>query len=248
MKQTFKNAIWRLAVLICVFALTLGGISAVWAQEVDDETRQTLISNAEGLVNSLVHLTDEDIADLEKSTDSFTLQAVDAWKTSRDELGAIVEDAENPETTLETKGSNYTVTVSRTFEHFPAGFVFIFNRSLNPETLTIDTRMPIGTTLGRAGLNTLVGILTVFCVLIFLSFVISLLKYIPGLLQPKAAPAAPASPARQAPAAAEETIDDEEEDDDALIAVIAAAIAASEGTTPDGFVVRSIRRVSRRAY
>ena len=32
------------------------------------------------------------------------------------------------------------------------------------------------------------------------------------------------------------------EDDDELVAVIAAAIAASEGTTTDGFVVRSIKR------
>ena len=31
----------------------------------------------------------------------------------------------------------------------------------------------------------------------------------------------------------------------ALIAVIAAAIAAAEGTSPDGFVVRSIRKVKR---
>ena len=32
----------------------------------------------------------------------------------------------------------------------------------------------------------------------------------------------------------------------AVIAVIAAAIAAAEGTTTDGFVVRSIRKVNRR--
>ena len=30
-----------------------------------------------------------------------------------------------------------------------------------------------------------------------------------------------------------------------MIAVIAAAIAAAEGTSPDGFVVRSIRKVKR---
>jgi hypothetical protein len=34
----------------------------------------------------------------------------------------------------------------------------------------------------------------------------------------------------------------EEMDDTELVAVIAAAIAAAEGTTTDGFVVRSIKR------
>ena len=39
-----------------------------------------------------------------------------------------------------------------------------------------------------------------------------------------------------------ETVTANEEDDSELIAVIAAAIAASEQTSTDSFVVRSIRR------
>ena len=44
-----------------------------------------------------------------------------------------------------------------------------------------------------------------------------------------------------APVQAEENLADDGE----LVAVIAAAIAAAEGTTTDGFVVRSIRKVKR---
>ena len=94
--------------------------------------------------------------------------------------------------------------------------------------------------LEKAGLNTLLGMGTVFVMLIFMSFIISLIKYVPALLNgtskkkkeeaPKAAPA-------PAVAAAVEEMDDTE-----LVAVIAAAIAAAEGTTTDGFVVRSIKR------
>ena len=47
--------------------------------------------------------------------------------------------------------------------------------------------------------------------------------------------------AQAAPAQAEENLADDGE----LVAVIAAAIAAAEGTTTDGFVVRSIRKVKR---
>ena len=38
----------------------------------------------------------------------------------------------------------------------------------------------------------------------------------------------------------------QEADNSELIAVIAAAIAASEGTSTDGFVVRSIRKINRK--
>ena len=56
------------------------------------------------------------------------------------------------------------------------------------------------------------------------------------------APAQAAAPVNAAaPAQAEENLADDGE----LVAVIAAAIAAAEGTTTDGFVVRSIRKVKR---
>ena len=96
----------------------------------------------------------------------------------------------------------------------------------------------------NAALNTLIGMGTVFIVLIFIAWLISLFKYI-GVIQDKltkkkAAPAPAAAPAPVAAPAAEEAV---EEDDLELIAVIAAAIAASEGAeSTDGFVVRSIKR------
>ena len=100
-------------------------------------------------------------------------------------------------------------------------------------------------------MNTVMGLGTVFVILIFLIFVISLFKYIPGLVEGKKKESAPA-PAAAAPApvvaapVAEPAVEDVT-DDGELIAVIAAAIAASEGkTSTDGFVVRSIRKVNRR--
>ena len=56
---------------------------------------------------------------------------------------------------------------------------------------------------------------------------------------PVRAAAPKAAPAPAVAAAVEEA---EEMDDTELVAVIAAAIAAAEGTTTDGFVVRSIKR------
>ena len=96
----------------------------------------------------------------------------------------------------------------------------------------------MGETMKKAGLNTLMGIGIVFCVLVFLSLIISLFKLIPS---PKKPEPVRSIPAPAAPAAFEEEAEDET-DDLELVAVITAAIAASEGKAPEGYMVRSIRR------
>ena len=106
----------------------------------------------------------------------------------------------------------------------------------------------------KAGLNTVLGMGTVFSVLILISLIISALGIIPKLQEraknkpveeqksePKVvispAPAVQSAPVVQGPELA---------GDLELVAVIAAAIAAYEGAaSTDGFVVRSIRKVRR---
>lgn len=108
--------------------------------------------------------------------------------------------------------------------------------------------MSYGEILIKALTNTLLGMGTVFIVLIFIAFLISLLPKLTGLIESvgrkKTAPAAPASKQPAAPAAASAPEPEQEElaDDLELVAVITAAIAASEGVPADGFVVRSIKR------
>ena len=102
-----------------------------------------------------------------------------------------------------------------------------------------------GDRMARAGMNTLMGMGTVFVVLIFIAFLKSRFKYISRLenwfrnRKTKSEPAAAAIAAEE-PAAAEEEAD--ETDDLALVAVITAALAASLETSPDKLIVRSIRR------
>ncbi|MBQ3790874.1 MAG: OadG family protein [Lachnospiraceae bacterium] len=96
----------------------------------------------------------------------------------------------------------------------------------------------------KAGLNTLLGMGMAFFVLIIIMFVIMLFPVFFGERKPKKT---------QADLTAESidnTISQIEEheamDDCEIIAVIAAAIAAMEGTSPDGVVIRSIRKVNRK--
>lgn len=109
----------------------------------------------------------------------------------------------------------------------------------------------MGKLMEQAGLNTLMGLGIVFLVLLFLSFLISQIHWIPDLIEGKnrekeAAKAAAAPKAAPAPAPVAE--EEEYVDDLELVAVISAAIAASENTSADGFVVRSIKKANRRKW
>ena len=107
--------------------------------------------------------------------------------------------------------------------------------------------MIICNAISDAGINTVICLAVVFTVLIFISFLISLFKYIPKL---EAALSKKDKKTELAESAVVNTVsqievkEEEEElsDDLELVAVITAAIAASAGTSTDGFVVRSIRR------
>ena len=101
-------------------------------------------------------------------------------------------------------------------------------------------------TLQTALVHTLIGIGIVFVILILISFIISLFKYIPKIQEKFSKKPAAAPAVQETPAVVEEPVVEEEEVDDLeLVAVITAAVAAACGTTTtDGFVVRSIRRTN----
>jgi Na+-transporting methylmalonyl-CoA/oxaloacetate decarboxylase gamma subunit len=127
--------------------------------------------------------------------------------------------------------------------------IFTNDIYLTMTACTLNVNETMGQLMGRAAMNTLIGMGTVFVVLILISLIISLFGYIPKIqayfvkkdnvvVTPSPAPVA-------APVVAEE---EEEElvDDTELVAVITAAIAAYEdsvGTASvEGFQVRSIKR------
>lgn len=121
-----------------------------------------------------------------------------------------------------------------------------------PEEMVVSAVYSKTELMKQAGMNTLLGMGTVFIVLIFISFIISLFKFLPALFAKKpkiedlkkeeSKPAAPAKAATPAPAAGNLMNDAE------LVAVITAAIYAAEGQAGNGavskdkLVVRSIRR------
>lgn len=132
---------------------------------------------------------------------------------------------------IEVLGSSHDATVEVVLDSALASYIGIIT----------NVHYSTGEILAKAGMNTLIGMGTVFAVLILISLIIScftLVSKFEKKQQKTEAPAPAADPVVEQIAAKEELSDDTE-----LVAVIAAAIAAYEGAaSTDGFVVRSIRK------
>ena len=99
--------------------------------------------------------------------------------------------------------------------------------------------------IGKALLNTVMGMGTVFVVLVFISWIIGMFKYLNKPVKEEVKKE-PAPVVDNVVAQIEET--EELSDDSEVVAVITAAIAAYEGTagaSNTGFRVRSIKRARR---
>ncbi len=129
-----------------------------------------------------------------------------------------------------------------------------YNTEMEITNAAFNVQYTIGENLKKAALNTLLGMGTVFVILILISLIISLFGFIPKIEKAlsksknqKAEEKAKVTPA-PAPAAAPVAVVEEDLSDDLeLVAVISAAIAAYEGSEDaSGYVVRSIHRVNKR--
>lgn len=168
------------------------------------------------------------------------LAAMNSWTAGVEECGMLLEKGEY---VIEAEEDSLYVVSESVFENREAAIEFVFDENLYLESLTISAHFSMGEILQKAGLNTLLGMGTVFAVLIFIAFIISLFKYIPAIqaaFSKKSKKEEVVVTENVAEVPAETSVD--VTDDLELVAVIAAAIAAYEGTTTDGFVVRSIKR------
>jgi glutaconyl-CoA/methylmalonyl-CoA decarboxylase subunit delta len=126
----------------------------------------------------------------------------------------------------------------------------VYDETLAVTSILAEKQNSLGEIMEKAGLNIVMGMGTVFTVLILIAFLISLFGYVnkweenmKNKKSDKEEPKLIGSPVVIAPidpAVEEDIVDDLE-----VIAVISAAIAASMNTSTDGFVVRSIKRRTR---
>ncbi len=171
------------------------------------------------------------------------------WKSVKDELGTFVEvkDAEMEMTEESFKVIGHA-KYDKTGDKTDVLVSYEMDLATQLPTLNWEIEYSLGTLMVRAALNTVMGLGIVFLTLLFLSWLIGKLHYIPELIEKMGKKEAPAAPAQTAaPAAAPvAAVEEDLTDDLELVAVITAAIAASGTTSGDGFVVRSIKKANKR--
>ena len=255
--------------LTCVFVLT-----ACSSTEISSQFQQSKEDSAKSRANQVVQLmaalvsTDNvnemlanysnvELGDLFASTyaqyygdNSFVCEgkavngALTSFKSGIDTMKSITDFGEP---TSVVDDDMIIVMIPLTGENKNASVELIFTNDiyLKMTSCTLNLDETKGELMTKAALNTLLGMGTVFLVLILISIIISGFGVIPKLqafLGPKKAEPVPepAAPAPATPVVEEEELSDDLE----LVAVIAAAIASYEGTSVEGFQVRSIKRAN----
>lgn len=174
--------------------------------------------------------------------------AAQSFQSAADSVGEVKDIGE---TSAKINGNQIIVEVEVICEkkNATAEVIFSNDRFLDLESASLNPESTVGELMTGAALNTLIGMGTVFAVLILISGIISCFKVVPALQKRAAEKKTAKSGDDQSLGVdnavtqieAQETISG---DDLELAAVIAAAIAAYEGSaSADGFVVRSIRRL-----
>ena len=245
----------KISLLLCVAAVMLfTAACADSSQETVDYNEATIQQTAEFMMEYCANADDATLkqwrsmrefamelqltqAGLPVTPESF-LGALDSWQAAIDEC--------HGDYTFEVTNDGIKAATEAQFADRDATISFVFDENSYLESMTVDAKYSTGEILNKAGMNTILGMGTVFVVLIFISFLISLFRFIPdmsGKKKPEEAKEAPAKSVVEAAPTAEVL---PETDDTELIAVIAAAIAAAReevgAEDAGGFFVRSIRR------
>lgn len=250
------------AVMLCFTACGSSNDTITYDEASIEQTAEFMIeycaSADEATVEQWRNMTDFSLelqltqAGLPVTPESF-LGAFEAWEAAVKDCGTYEGHGDF---TYEASKDEIKVSADAQFSDRDATISFVFDENSYLDSITVDPAYSTGEILEKAGLNTILGMGTVFVVLIFISFLISLFKFIPAIekkfkKQPVQETKKESTPAQNASVqvASAETVPDT--DDSELIAVIAAAIAAAreeeaqitdDSVSLEGFVVRSIRR------
>ena len=238
-----KKMLLVLGMITCIFGLTACGSNA---EEVVNAkiTEEEAIVYADQLVESINSVVLNGLEATYESDDVITA-ALDSWKAAQEDMGSYQAILDH-EVDITEKDSVINVLVDGTIRD--AKVEIILDKDLNLTAITTNVQYSFGELMTKAALNTVIGMGTVFAVLILICFIIQAFVFIPKIQ------AAFAKKEEKVEEVKKEAVDntiaqivetEELSDDLELVAVIAAAIAASEGAaSTDGFVVRSIRRAN----
>ncbi len=250
--------------MLCMLMFTACGTTDNTTGVGDDMTDDEVYAMAEDYLTYLQGFSEEvayeemndeeftalaDVSSIEEAKNLSIMKAAVASYTSSLEEFGVFEGIEGKEFTRDDE--SLTVTIDADYTLHQVKLQVVFDENMELSSITADPVLTVKEILIKALINTLLGMGTVFVVLILISFIISSFKLISKVQKKsedkkKAKIAAAKNDANEV--AIESTEVEEEIDDYELIAVISAAIAMAEGTSVDGFRVRSIKRAKNNAW
>ena len=267
-----KFRILLVMMIAVVFSLTGCGPESALKYEID---RQSLIDNEKSTLEYMLNLSDSGKKYTVAQGEEPYASAVSGLMTTNEEAGAYVS---LKETKFTQNKDNIEIVLVCEFEKTEVEVSFVYEANeiyeyrdvyqnadsilpYTPTEITVQAVYPMSYYMKQAGSNTLLGMGTVFLVLIFISFIISFFKYIPkameksekkkiAKLNAKAkAEIEKTQPQVEAPAAAP-VEKPNPMDDSELVAVITAAVYAAyaqggNNVSKDTLIVRSISRARR---
>lgn len=107
-----------------------------------------------------------------------TIEFYNSWVKTREDLGALKSiDKEDVRVSDET-GTLCTIAINATYETRTCAFELVIDDDFNLDSGAINPTYTTGEKMEKAVLNTVLGMGTVFIVLIFISYIISLLQHV----------------------------------------------------------------------
>ena len=183
MKQKMKKALLVLCMAVCFLALSGCSAGSGNPEPIPPDVSNTMISGAEEYLREFAAFDEttlqSKLEDAQWQKNTVMETALTAWQSSMTELGGLVSiDTGNAVVTRLDKHS-YEVTMEAQFEKRPLTFTLTAEEQLvgngiasttmlAPTDLLFVPYFTTGEKLAKAGMNTLMGMGTVFLVLIFI--------------------------------------------------------------------------------
>ncbi len=247
-----KKRLLVLGIIACLFGLTACGSEKT---EVMTDEQKAAVEVADAYISQVNEVVAQGAAEQYIAYDESLASVFTSWESGMEELGSYVEtighkvkiDGDEVIVNTAIKGS----ALDPKGEPRTADVELIYNsKDFVIISMVVNVNYTMGEKMTNAALNTLLGMGTVFIVLILISFIISSFTLI-SKFEKKEKKSETEKSVDNTIAQIIEAEEAEEADDTELIAVISAAIAAYEaanGGSSDGVVIRSVRKVNRNKW
>ncbi len=235
-----KKLLLVLGMITCMFGMTACGAAV---EEVDTYgiTEADAFAYADGLIETMDQIVAAGQIEEYKS-DNVIYTALTNYEKALPDMGDYQSVTDHE--IVYDDGILMNVTVQGSLR--PANVEIMLDEELALVSISTNVTYTFGETMTKAALNTLMGMGTVFAVLILIIFLISAFAFIPKIQEMFSGKKEEKKDTTDR--VVEQIIKNEEiayedaTDDAELVAVIAAAIAAYEGGSASDYVVRSLKR------